>query len=347
VLPLRYLFWIGLGSLAVAVLSHAEHALRRGPYRYVRDGRPLVARVLTLAKAPSTIHNGQASTHAFTADIVFRDPDTGTMSTARVKSRDFASARKDVYDTPFRRGDYATAVYLPGQLPKSLRLYAFLDLSPTVNIRRRRSLEPASPWKAALLVLMVGAIFAVLFANVYAFGRYQPIDFAYQRAALPMAAGAVVLGGGVLAFLYLSQRHEQQKLLARARHDLAAGAAVELPGPFLGRGLQGWVLKLALIAGAPLLGAGTAMCWCFMANAWLDRSESRLVPAHVEGMKMTTHAFLFREYELEYRLAGSATKAKLLSTPQELSRFQDRQAIAYVRDGWLGWPWVAAVVPPR
>src|SRR6185436_20437670 len=59
VLPLGYLSWIGLGSLAVAALSHAEHALRRGPYRYVRDGRPLVARVVSLVKAPSTMMNGQ------------------------------------------------------------------------------------------------------------------------------------------------------------------------------------------------------------------------------------------------------------------------------------------------
>ena len=74
-----------------------------------------------------------------------------------------------------------------------------------------------------------------------------------------------------------------------------------------------------------------------MANAWLDRSPSRPVPATIVGMTMTTHTFLFREYELEYRLEGSADKKKLLTTPQHLSGLRERKAVAFLRDGLFFW----------
>jgi hypothetical protein len=63
---------------------------------------------------------------------------------------------------------------------------------------------------------------------------------------------------------------------------------------------------------------------------------------------MTTHAFIFREYELEYSLAGSDEKLTLLTTPSHLDRFETACAEAVVRDGRLGWPWVESVEPaPR
>ena len=95
--------------------------------------------------------------------------------------------------------------------------------------------------------------------------------------------------------------------------------------------------------GAPLLGALTALCWCFMANAWLDRSPASPVPATIVGMTATTHAFVFREYELEYTLAGSSEKLEMLTTAEHLGRLRGPAAIAWVRRGRLGWPWVEAV----
>ena len=60
-----------------------------------------------------------------------------------------------------------------------------------------------------------------------------------------------------------------------------------------------------MVLGAPAwIGALTTLSWCFFGNAWLDRSVARPVPAKVQEMTQTTHAFLFREYELEFTLAG-------------------------------------------
>jgi hypothetical protein len=345
-LPLGYLQWIGVGALLLAAGMSLALALRLGPFRYVRDGLPLAARVVEIVKAPTAIVNGTPSTHGFVATVVFRDPESGELVQADVKSNDFSSARKDAYETPFKVGDDVTALYLPGRLWKTLRLYAFLELSPQVNLRpRTRRASDDSPWKVAALLALVPALFVVLFANVYAFGRYHPVRFAYRQALVPMVAGGLVLGGALFAFLYLAHRSEQRALQRRALEAAVAGTAVETGTPFLGRGLYGWTLRVIVAAGAPLLGAVTALCWCFMANAWLDRSPSRPEPAAIVGLTMTTHALVLREYEIEYRLAGSGETHKLLTTPEHCALFAGPRAVASVRAGRLGWPWVETVMP--
>jgi hypothetical protein len=347
VLPLGYLSWIGLLALAGGAAAYIPLALRRGPFRYVRDGLPLAVRVLDLVKGPRVIINGQPSTHGFVATVAFRHPDTGEVEVVAVKSNEFSSSRKDAYDTPFKVGDDVTAVYLPGRLEKSLRLYSFLELSPDVNLRMASTARPpSSPWRIVGVLLAVCGLLLVAFANVYAFGRYEPVTFDLRRGLVPFAAGAVVIGGGVFAALYLSHRQEQLRIRERAIVAQAAGKAIELEQPFLGHGLYGGILRVLLAAGSLLLGGVTAVCWCFMANAWLDRSPARAVPATIVGMAMTTHAFLFREYELEYRLEGSAEKHELLTTPQHLLSLGEREAVARVREGRLGWPWVETVTTP-
>jgi hypothetical protein len=343
VLPLAYLSWIGLGLLLLAACGYVPLALRSGPFRYVRDGLPIAVRVVDVVKAPTAIVNGAPSTHGFVASVVFRHPDTGEPVQAHVKSNDFSSSRKDAYDTSFKVGDTVTAVYLPNRLEKTLRLYAFLELNPDVHLRARTASSTDSPWKLALLLAAIPAIFVVLFANVYAFGRYHPVGFQYRQAAVPLAAGGVLLGGALFAGLYLAHRAEQKRIGQRALQAAAEGKAIEVGTPFLGHGLHGWVLRVVLALGAPLIGAGTAMCWCFMANAWLDRSPALPVPATIVGMTMTTHAFVFREYELEYTLAGSTEKLKQLTTPERLMGLRGKNATAHVRRGRLGWPWVETV----
>jgi hypothetical protein len=342
-LPAAYLGWIGAGLLLLACVPLLERARRSGPYRYVREGVPVVAKILGLEKAVSRIVNGVPASYAIWAAVALRHPERDDVVTLRLKSNDFSASAKDRYEAPHRVGDYVTAVYLPGRFEKSLRLYSFLELSPRVCLRRAAT--ASSPWATALGVLALVLLFAVLFANVYAFGRYQPLDFEYGRALVPMAAGGLVLGGGMLAGLYGHHRREQTKAVQRSRQARTRGGAVESTAPFLGTGPYRWIIGAMVVLGAPLLGALTALCWCFLANAWLDTSEARAVPAKVESMTQTTHALLFREYEIEFSLAGSAKKHELWSTPDELDAFTSDSAVAWVREGRLGWPWVARIVP--
>jgi len=94
-----------------------------------------------------------------------------------------------------------------------------------------------------------------------------------------------------------------------------------------------------------LLGGCTALCWSFVSNVWLDRSQAHPVPAKVESMTQTTHLFLFREYAIEFSRSGSSEKEKIWSTPDELDAFHTDEAILWVGEGRLGWPWVVRIVP--
>jgi len=346
VLPLGYLDWIGAALLLTAAGVYLSLVLHTGPFRYVRDGLTLPVHIVALTKRATVLHDGVPSTHALFATVTFRRPETGETTVAEVRSADFSSSRKDSYDAPFKVGDDATAVYFPGRLEETLRLYAFLDLSPDVNLTaRKRPDEGSSGWKLALLLTVVPVIFIVLFANVYAFGRYRPLHSGHQAPIVPLVLGAVVIGGGMFAGLYLSHRSEQRKIQARSVQAMLEGTAVELSTPFLGHGLQGWVVRVLVALGMPLLGACTGMCWAFMGNAWLDRSPAQPVPAVVESRVMKTHAFIFREYELEYRVEGVSKRLSLLTTPAQLARFHTPRAVARVRAGAFGWPWVEGVDP--
>lgn len=344
VLPLGYLWEIGWGLVVLAAVSAADRVLRLGPYRYVRDGMPLPARLVELAKAPSVITNGQPAQYAFTAAMALRHPETGEPLLVRAKSRDFAASSRERYQAPFQVGDEVTAVYLPGRFQRTVRLYAFLDLNPSIALQQRDA-GRTSPWAVVGLLLAVPAIFITLLANLYALGRYHPIAFEYQRAAVPMALGGLLIGVPVLLGLVLSHRRDQRRTVERNLAVAATGQALEPLRPFLGSGIPGWLLRAAVTAGSLLLGVVTGVCVSFMANAWADVSAGRPVAARIRGATMTTHALLFREYRLEYSLAGSDEKLSLLTTPEQQSRFRTACAEATVRDGRLGWPWVVNLEP--
>jgi hypothetical protein len=60
-------------------------------------------------------------------------------------------------------------------------------------------------------------------------------------------------------------------------------------------------------------------------------------------MTMTTHAFVFREYAIEFRLVGSKETSMLLTTPEHLASLGGGPLVARVRDGRFGWRWVETV----
>lgn len=346
IVPLEYLSWIGAGLLATAVFTMLKDRFTAGPYRYIREGQPLVARVAELVKAPTVTVNGQASRYAFTAVVEFLDPATGAIARYPAKSSDFMD--KNAYQTSFRVGDYVTAIYLPHKYPASLRVYGFLDLMPDLGlIRRQKGEETATVWGVLWGVALVFGIFLGLFWNVYAYGRYEPIAFDHRLAMWPMIAGAVVLGGGMFLGLWLHERRTQRQRRERNAQAEAAGEAIEVgeATAFQQRGLHGWFLKIILPVGCLLLGAATALCWCFTINACLDASAAEMRPALITEMTMTTHSFLFRHYDMEYTVPPDAAKMKFLTTPEHMEQFAGPAAIAEIHQGYLGWPWVKNLRP--
>jgi hypothetical protein len=76
-LPLQYLLWISIALLSFAFLGPMARLLARGPYQYIEEGVPLVARIRELILQPASIHNGQTLAYRFVALIDYGDPLTG------------------------------------------------------------------------------------------------------------------------------------------------------------------------------------------------------------------------------------------------------------------------------
>jgi hypothetical protein len=347
-LPLAYLTWIGLVVLAFGGVAFVLNALRPGPYRYVEEGVPIVARIQALRLVPSLMHEGQATRYRFDALIEYPDPETGELATAEVQSTDFMADSRHGLTTSFRVGDYVTAVYLPHDPAKTLRLYGFLDLRPNLGLVRRDGAPPSSPAKTLLGVVAIASFFVVLFWNVYAFGRYQPVQVPFATGAVVGAVGAVGLGGLLLWSLWANQRKLRRKRDERNAEAIARGEAIE---PEIGRkrgpfGNFGLFVTAILLFGSLMLGGATFFCWAATANAWLDRSAPTRRPVVIDEMVEVTHKAIFREYKIKYHFADDPqAKHEFLSNPSHMETFDGPLAVAEVGAGAFGWPWVKDIRP--
>ena len=193
-------------------------------------------------------------------------------------------------------------------------------------------------------------------ATTYAFSaaieyqhpEYEPLEITFSRAAAPMGIGGLILGGGLIFWLASRQARSCRELAARNERALAAGEAVELDAPKRGLfGSHGLIMTLVIGFGSLMLGGVIVLCWCFTANALLDNSKPGFRPVEIVEFWSTTHSFLFREYEIEYRFPGEQKTRKLLSTPAHMRQFRMKVGVAEVHAGRFGWSWVKDVAQLR
>ena len=347
-LPLAYLIWIGLVILASGGLGLVLNAARSGPYRYVEEGLPIVARVRALRLVPSASHEGQATRYRFEALFEYLDPETGKPRTAEAASSDFLADARSGLTTSYRVGDYATAVSLPHDPAKTIKLYGFLDLRPGLGLVRRDASPEASPVKTLLVVAAIVGFFAALLWNLLAFGRFEPVRITAASVAPVVAVGAIGLGVPVLWSLAAGQARNRRKRDERNAEALARGEAVEPEvgrkrGPF---GDHGLLVTGILAFGALMLGGVTFYGWALTANALLDGSPATTRPVVIDEMVQVTHKALFREYKIKYHFVDDpATKHEFLSTPAHMDTFDGPLALAEVHAGRFGWPWVKEIRP--
>jgi len=163
------LFGIGLGVEAGLRLILSPRAPAPQSFKYIRDGFPLVVRVVRLELVrtkrewsipksgfwvadlinllPDEINymdGEEVAAFFFRAVIEYRDPRTGQVRNAWVVSP-VHRGEGDDFTTTFHEGDYVTAVYLRDIFRDTLRLYGFLGLRPDLGVVRKGGNPPATP----------------------------------------------------------------------------------------------------------------------------------------------------------------------------------------------------------
>jgi hypothetical protein len=342
ILPLAYLHWIGIALALIAFSSYLGFGQLKKSSRYVQHGRAGFGRVVELVKYPSVVVNGQPSAYAFQAIVQTLHPHSDQPVCLQVKSRDFQPHQKDDVETRFRVGDFVPVVWFPDRFEQSFQVYDFLELTPESSLLR--SQPDAKPlWQTVALVIFLFVFFFALFWNVYAFQRYAPLDFDHARSGLwPFVFGGS-LGLITVVVAYIVARRKRQQTEQRNLDAASTGKAIELVhhrGP-----IRTFLFGSVIVAGAILLAGLTFLCWCFTANALLDRSPARPENVELTEMIQITHSFIFREYKLKYRRGIKDKDDEFLTTPDHLEQFVVPQGIAQIRSGAFGWPWVETIDP--
>src|SRR5262249_13600716 len=103
-LPLYYLSWIGVALLIWWMVRLGMSLVQRGPYEYVEDGTPIVARIAWLLMQPHLVQHGSVSSYKFMALLQYHDPQTQELTSSAVHSREFSSLKKLNYTTSYRVG---------------------------------------------------------------------------------------------------------------------------------------------------------------------------------------------------------------------------------------------------
>jgi hypothetical protein len=343
-LPLGYLRWISLALFVIALLSYLGGGALKKASRYVQYGNAGFGRVVELIKYPSVLMHGQPTMHAFRAIIQVLHPNSDQPVLMEVKSGDFSSERKDGVETRFQVGDFVPVVWLPNNFEKTFQIYDFLEVMPAASLKRDSTAAKKPLWQFILLAISVPGLLFVLFWNVYALGRYMPLEFNASDAIWPAVAGGLL---GLIAVVagWMSTRKRPKRREQRNTDAAAAGKAIEVEHR------MGMIRKcfygLLIVAGSTLLCAGTFLCWCFTANAVFDRSPITTKNVRITDMIQTTHDFIIRDYRLKYRFPDKQKDDELLTTPDHLTEFDAPIGMAEIQSGWLGWPWVKTVRPVK
>ena len=344
IVPLQYLTWIGLGAILIWAVGCVERAALPGPYRYLKRGIPLVARVIELFQAPG-LQVGELLYYRFKALVEYRDPHSGELQYRRLLSPLFLAEEKEYCTTSFSVGDYVTAVYLPGKYPKSLQLVGFLDLLPDTGLAPR--LPPIGArrdWKEHLIPAAFVAWLAAIFTNFYVMPMYDPVDLGFRAAIWPMLPGGLLAAlamGGV--WLYRRQRRAE----VNGDAALANGETIEsnVNSKWNWRTPYRWAKQLYRVGAIILLGCLSSLAWSIRANAWLDESRAKLTTVEILARRVKTEGHFFRHYIVEYRLPGDRESHWHYTTPERLDSFVNPFGAAELHEGRFGWRWVKTLHP--
>jgi hypothetical protein len=319
ILPLGYLKWISYGILAICAIIALCHILLPCRYVYIRDGKPIAARVL--GTGTSVDKSGGIDQLCFLILADYRHPETNEICYKSIPSEKFTAVQKlERYSTTIEKGDYVTAVYLPGKLEKSLRIYGYLGLNPDVDFIRKdgkKITEFASLWKTLTLMGVIVLILWLVIGAAYAISFCWPLKVDSLVFAVVLVSGGLILGviSLIVALILNKLRQKSIKLIRCSILSAVAGGLLTL---FL----------------SPVV------------NSVFDYSEPEFREVEVIEFWQVTWDFLLRNYEIEYRELKSNKQRKYPATLEYMKYFWNTRAGAIeIKKGFLGWPWVRQIHP--
>jgi hypothetical protein len=362
--PFLYLRLLGLALLAAGAAALAAALTLEGPFDFVRRGIPIAARVRDISftapkfNVPLWLIPGlgelrrflpRSMKSGFEVELEYRDPDRGELATASTWSRALPTLSIATHTTSFRRGDYVTAVYLPEDPAKSLRLYTFLDLHPGLGVVVRHSGRPSKPWSAAFAVSIVGLILFVVAWTYSVFDRYYPVDVTGSQMLILLSGGLVPLVLTAAFRHFAPSRKEEEK--KRRAEAIADGRPNEIQFGKKGEKPEE-VPGCVLVAAGAFMGFVTLgpmfLTWTLSINALLDRSGPLYYRVSIVSSRPATTGLVFRNYTIHYRFVDAPDRTrKYPSSPGEIAMFQNGRGYAEVHQGYFGWRWVKRLWPDR
>lgn len=323
-LPLAYLHWLGLALIAFGIIGFFRNLLPNGEFKYVTEGRPLIGRVLTPALQPTGTPD--IPMVALAAAVEYVHPETGQQANSTLTSSlSMTGSDTPRYSQTIEAGDYVTLVTLPDSFDASLRLYGYLGLDPDREyiLKDGRPLQGTSASAAVLIAVGILAGVGVLLAGMHVVLTSIPSDGAPWKF---IAAG---IAGLVVALMLWA--------IVRFRRRQAEG---EPTGASLGPIISGILGTMAGLIGICLI------------NSQFDKSPGLYDTVEVVNFWETTHNFVFRTYEIEFRAPGMADTDKYHATIDDIDRlsssdigFVSELAVMDYAEGALGLEWTRGIYP--
>lgn len=319
--PLAWLHWIGLGLIVLAVLRFVGALVSSGRYDYVRNGTPLVGRVIFVGV--SSEGTSEAPMFRYNVACEFDHPDTGKHQHFFFPSEDaFGVGEARKYACTLQPGDYVTLLALPGKADSTMRIYGLLGLDPELEFitKNGRPLTGMSPFSAIMVAFVVGLVILLIM------GAFDLMMFSFPLSGDWKLPVAIACGGAIVGAIgALGLRSLGKSAPVEGQAQTGPGAAM------FGGGLLGLI-------GAPIL---------FMVlNSQLDSAQGKFEPIEIVQYWQTTHKFVVSDYEIEYRpFPGGETDKKHIRFSQMEQLGDAAYGVLDVSPGRFGYPWARGIYP--
>lgn len=353
-IPMLLVVSWGAVCLIFAANCYVRRCLLHSPFRYVERGVPIVAKVASIALKPKSFDKGNPVTHVFVATIKYVDPTSKRLKRTRCESEEFLSIGVDRLTTSFQPGDYVTAIYLPDVPKKTLRLYSFLDLRPDTGIVQRSEIDPVRYYghKAKSVACLLSVILLVLcciiaFCSLSEAARVrEPIAIPAPQEAAAWIVGAALSSSAIFfGWRWLRLR----RWLKRVDNSCELGGTDTTTKASRVAGAQSSDWEFGVVFGVCAFAFVVVGGLCLrdatvVANARLDISAP--VAGNIVIRDFHVRPPSYGGFTLVFERDGDDRLHRLPISTRQREQLTRGPAIALVREGRFGWPWVESFEQP-